>query len=51
MSSLAGNNEARGHVFSALAHLTKRLPELFQVRNISVMATASCAAGKAEQQP
>eukprot|EP00878_Enallax_costatus_P020969 GHUV01022185.1.p1 GENE.GHUV01022185.1~~GHUV01022185.1.p1 ORF type:complete len:557 (+),score=262.61 GHUV01022185.1:128-1798(+) len=32
LSSLSGSAEARGHVFSALAQLTQRLPDMFQVR-------------------
>jgi hypothetical protein len=32
VAGLSGSAEARGHVFSALAQLTQRLPDLFQVR-------------------
>lgn len=31
VAGLAGSAEARGHVFSALAQLSQRLPDLFQV--------------------
>jgi hypothetical protein len=31
LAALAGSAEARGHVFSALAQLANRMPELFQV--------------------
>jgi hypothetical protein len=32
LAALAGSAEARGHVFSALAQLANRMPDLFQVR-------------------
>jgi hypothetical protein len=31
VGGLQGSAEARGHIFSALAQLTQRLPDLFQV--------------------
>jgi hypothetical protein len=34
VAGLSGSAEARGHVFSALAQLTQRLPDLFQVRGV-----------------